>query len=171
MLNYAVEYGEFEYQAKSWSHPRKVVFKIEKPEGSMLHLYTFIVTNMDIEAIGVENLIRIYCARGRMENFIKECKSGFGCDRVCSSSMIVNANRLMVHVLSYNLFNWFRRIVLPKSLSKLNIDTLRIKILKVASRMITKSRYRVFKLCSGFDYKEEFLETLNNISRLQPLLE
>lgn len=171
MLNYAVEYGEFEYQAKTWSHPRKVVFKIEKPEGTMLHLYTFIVTNMDTDAIGVENLIRIYCARGRMENFIKECKSGFGCDRVCSSSMIVNANRLMVHVLSYNLFNWFRRIVLPKSLSKLNVDTLRIKILKVASRVVSQARYKIFKLCSGFAYKEEFLETLNNISRLRPILE
>lgn len=45
-VDYAVEYGEFMYQAGSWSHPRRVVFKIEKPYGQMIHLYTFIVTTM-----------------------------------------------------------------------------------------------------------------------------
>ena len=45
-VDYAVEYGEFMYQAGSWSHPRRVVFKIEKPYGQMIHLYTFIVTTV-----------------------------------------------------------------------------------------------------------------------------
>ena len=46
-IDYAVEYGEFDYQAGSWSHPRRVVFKIENPYGQMVHLYTFIVTTME----------------------------------------------------------------------------------------------------------------------------
>ena len=48
-VDYAVEYGEFLYQSGSWSHPRRVVFKIEKPYGQMIHLYTFIVTTLEME--------------------------------------------------------------------------------------------------------------------------
>ena len=47
MVDYAVEYGEFLYQAGTWDYPRRVVFKIEKPYGQMIHMDTFIVTNMD----------------------------------------------------------------------------------------------------------------------------
>ena len=73
-VDYAVEYGEFEYQAGSWPHPRRVVFKIEKPYNQMVHLYTFIVTTMETAPYQV---IKFYCGRGKMENFIKEGKSGF----------------------------------------------------------------------------------------------
>jgi hypothetical protein len=51
-----------------------VVFKIEKPYGQMVHRYTFIVTTMEMAPYQV---IRFYCGCGRMENFIKEGKSGF----------------------------------------------------------------------------------------------
>ena len=95
-LAYAVEYGEFIYQAGSWDHPRRVVFKIEKPDGQFVHLYTFVVTTMEMEPAKV---LQYYCGRGRMENFIKEGKSGFGFGTVSSSSMIVNANRFQIHCL------------------------------------------------------------------------
>ena len=70
-MSYDVIYGKFEYEAGSWDYPRRVVFKIEKPFGQMIHLYTFVVTNMDSSP---EELIRFYCKRGQMENFIKESK-------------------------------------------------------------------------------------------------
>ena len=73
-ISYAVTYGEFMYQAGSWKYPRRVVFKIEKPYGQLTHMYTFIVTNMDMEPY---QIIQFYCGRGKMENFIKESKSGF----------------------------------------------------------------------------------------------
>ena len=69
-ISYAVVYGEFMYQAGSWDYPRRVVFKIEKPYGQLTHMYTFIVTN-------THQIIQFYCARGRIENFIKEAKNGF----------------------------------------------------------------------------------------------
>ena len=96
-VDYAVEYGEFEYQAGSWSRPRRVVFKIEKPHGQITHLYTFIVTTMEAEPYQV---IQFYCGRGKMENFIKEGKSGFDFSSVSSRSRVVNANRLQVHALA-----------------------------------------------------------------------
>ena len=47
MVSYAVVYGEFLYKADSWAYPRRVVCKIEKPCGQMLHMNTFVVTNME----------------------------------------------------------------------------------------------------------------------------
>jgi len=168
-VDYAVEYGEFEYQAGSWSHPRRVVFKVEKPYGQIVHLFTFIVTTMeDLEPYQV---IQFYCGRGKMENYIKEGKTGFDFSSVSSHSMTVNANRLQVHVLAYNLFNWFRRLVLSADMRKQRIDTIRLKLLKVAAKAVHSARYIVFKLCSSFPYKREFYETLSNIRRLQPQLE
>lgn len=167
-IDYAVEYGEFEYQAGSWSHPRRVVFKIEKPYGQMVHLYTFVVTTMEMKPY---QIIQFYCGRGRMENFIKEGKCGFDFSSVSSHSKVVNANRLQIHALAYNLFNWFRRLVLSASMRKQRIDTIRLKLLKIAAKVVHSSRYIIFKLCSSCPYKQEFYETLSNIQRLQPLLE
>ena len=167
-VDYAVEYGEFLYQAGSWSHPRRVVFKIEKPYGQMIHLYTFIVTTLEMKPYQV---IQFYCGRGKMENFIKEGKRGFDFGAVSSSSKMVNANRLMVHILAYNLFNCFRRLALAVSMRKQRIDTIRLKLLKIAARMVKSARYKYFKLCSSCPYKKEFYETLENIRNLQPQLE
>lgn len=162
-VSYAVVYGEFLYKAGSWDYPRRVVCKIEKPYGQMLHMHTFVVTNMDSSP---EDLIRFYCKRGQMENFIKECKSGFDMSYVSSSSMIVNANRVRIHALAYNLFNWFRRLTLPESMRKDRIDTVRFKLLKLAARIVRSARYVYFKLCSHCPYQTQFYETLSNIGKL-----
>ena len=162
------ELAEVLYQAGSWNHPRRVVFKIEKPYGQMVHLYTFIVTTLEMEPYQV---IQYYCGRGKMENFIKECKSGFDFASVSSSSKLVNANRLLVHALAYNLFNWFRRLAFAVSMRKQHIDTIRLKLLKIAARVVKSARYKYFKLCSSCPYKKEFYETLENIRNLQPQLE
>ena len=162
--DYAVTYGEFDYQAGSLTHPRRVVFKIEKPANQFVFMYTFVVTTMESKPYQV---IRFYCARGKMENFIKECKDGFDFSSVSSRSKVVNANRLRMHALAYNLFNWFRRLVLAVSMRKQRIDTVRLKLLKVAAKVVRSARYITFKLCSSCPYKEEFYETLHNIQRLK----
>lgn len=165
-VDYAVEYGEFMYQAGSWSHPRRVVFKVEKPTNQFIRMFTFIVTTMESEPYQV---IRFYCGRGKMENFIKEGKSGFDFSSVSSHSKVVNANRLRVHALAYNLFNWFRRLALSANMRKQTIDTIRLKMLKVAAKIVHSARYTVFKLCSSCPYKQEYYDTLENIRNLRPL--
>ena len=167
-VSYAVSYGEFEYQANSWEYPRRVVCKVEKPADQLIHMFTFIVTNMDASP---EELVRFYCKRGHMENFIKESKNGFDFASVSSSSKIVNANRLQVHALTYNIFNWFKRLALSAKMRKQQIDTIRLKLLKIAAKAVHSARYTTFKLCSSCPYKDEFYETLENIRRLQPKLE
>jgi len=168
LVDYAVIYGEFFYKADSWLYPRRIVCKVEKPYGQLTQLYTFIVTNM--ESIP-EDVIRFYCKRGMMENFIKESKLGFHMDAMSSSSMTVNANKLQISVLAYNLFNWFRRLVLPVTMRKLQIDTLRLKLIKIAVRVVRSARYITFKLCSSCPYRTEFYEVMKNITQLQVKLE
>lgn len=167
-VDYAVVYGEFTYQANSWAYPRKVVCKIEKPMNQFTHLYTFIVTNINAPA---EKIIRFYCKRGAMENFIKECKNGFDFNAVSSSSMIVNSNRLQIRALTYNIFNWFKRLVLPESMKHQQVDTIRLKLIKIAAKVVHSARYVTFKLCSSCPYKDEFYATLHNIRKLKIRLE
>ena len=167
-ISYAVTYGEFMYQAGSWKYPRRVVFKIEKPYGQLTHMYTFIVTNMDMEPY---QIIQFYCGRGKMENFIKESKSGFDFAAVSSRSKVVNANRMRLHMFAYNLFNWFRRLVLPASMRKQQVDTIRLKLIKIAARAIHSARSITFKLCSSCPYKKEFYRTLKNIQQMSVQLE
>ena len=99
----------------------------------MTHLYTFIVTTMDLAPW---QIIQFYCNRGKMENFIKEGKNGFDFSSVSSHSMIVNANRLQIHVLAYNLFNWFRRIALAANMRRIQVDTIRLKLMKIAAKVV-----------------------------------
>jgi hypothetical protein len=166
LVDYAVTYDEFYYQAGSWNYPRRVVVKVEKPYNQLTNQYAFIVTNMELTP---EEILKYYCNRGTMENFIKECKNGFDFSSTGSKSKIVNANRLQLHVLAYNLFNCFRRLVLPEKMKKMRIDTIRLKLIKIASKIIRSARYIYFKLCSSCPYKEEFNEVLKNIRQLPQL--
>ena len=167
-IDYAAVYGEFMYKAGSWPYERRVVCKVEKPENQMVYLYTFIVTNMDSSP---EYLVKFYCKRGRMENFIKESKSGFDFSAVSSHSRIVNTNRVQVHALAYNIFNWFRRLALSAKMRKQRIDTVRLKLLKIAAKAVHSARYITFKLCSSCPYKEEFYDTFSAIGKLNVQLE
>ena len=137
-------------------------------KNQIVYMYTFVVTNMDSAP---EYLIKFYCKRGLMENFIKESKSGFDFASVSSHTRIVNANRLQVHALAYNIFNWFRRLALSANMRKQRIDTVRLKLLKIAAKVVHSARYITFKLCSSCPYKNEFYETLSNIGKLNVQLE
>ena len=167
-VDYAVTYGEFLYQAGTWSKERRVACKVEKPAGQFVYMYTFVVTNMDRP---VEEVVQFYCKRGLMENFIKEGKNGFDFSCMSSHSKVVNAGRLQICMLAYNLFNWFKRLVLPQHFRKMQIGTIRLKLLKIAARTVRKARYLYFRLCSSCPYQGEFYETLQNIWRLIPKLE
>lgn len=162
-VSYAVVYGDFIYQAGSWDISRRVTVKIEKPADSMEHRFTFIVTNMTASP---EFVVNFYCGRGQMENFIKECKKDFDFSAVSSSSKVVNANRLQVHVLAYNLINMMRRLVFPDALKRLRMESIRIKLIKIASRVVRHGRKIIFRLCSSNPYKQEFTQIMQNILNL-----
>ena len=137
-VDYAVVYGEFMYQAVPWSYERRVVCKVEKPENQMTCMCTFIVTNMESFS---KYIIKFYCKRGLMENFKKEGKTGFDFASVSSHIRIVNANRLQIYAIAYNICNWFRRLALSTNMRKQRIDTVRLKLLKIAVKVIRSAMY------------------------------
>lgn len=92
-VDYAIYYGKFNYQARSWDYLRRMVVKVEKPTGQMTYMYTLIVTHMNLKP---EEIIKFYCNHGRRENFIKESKNGFAFVSLSSSSMLLNSNRLHI---------------------------------------------------------------------------
>ena len=116
---------------------RRVVVKIEKPEGQMCYNYTFVVTNMISTP---KSVIMFYANRGTMENFIKEAKNGFTFDSMSSSNFIANTNKLQLAMLAYNFNNWFIRLVLSKSIISNRIDTIRLKLIKIAAKIVTGGR-------------------------------
>lgn len=163
IYDYKVIYGEFKYKAAKWDIERRVVVKIEKPEGQMCYNYTFVVTNMKSTP---KKVIMFYSNRGTMENFIKEGKNGFAFDSMSSTDYIINANKLQLALLAYNFNNWFRRIALSKSMKSNRIETIRLKLIKIAAKIVNSSRYLTFKLCSSCPYKNEFWDTLQRINNL-----
>lgn len=100
IYDYKVIYGEFKYKVSNWNKERRIVVKIEKPEGQMCYNYTFVINNMTSTPKGV---IMFYSNRGAMENFIKESKKGFDFNSLSSTNYI--ANKLQLAMLSYNFNN------------------------------------------------------------------
>ena len=163
IYDYKVIYGEIKYKASNWNENRRVVVKIEKPEGQMCYNYTFVVTNMSSTP---KQVIMFYSNRGTMENFIKESKNGFAFDSLSSTEYIANANKLQLSMLAYNFNNWFRRLALSRSMKLNRMETIRLKLVEIAAKVINSSRYITFKLCSSCPYKNEFWDTLNRINNL-----
>lgn len=158
-----VFYTSFDYQARAWDKPRRVVVKMEKPEGELFFTYTFIVTNMGLSP---KNIVKLYANRGTMENFIKEAKNGFAFDQMSSPSFYSNATKLQLMVLAYNFNNWFRRLCLPRTMNKNRIDNIRLKLLKIAGKLVRSGRYLTFKLCSSCLYQKAYWQTLRTIHHL-----
>jgi len=160
-----VIYTEFQYQAASWGTTRRVVVKLERPEGELFFQPTFIVTNMSLPA---KRVVKFYQNRGTMENLIKEGKQGFAFDQLSSTRFEANATKLQIRVLANNIEAGFRLLCLPKSLKRkvLRMDTIRLRLIKIAGKLIHSGRYLIFRLSSHCLYQQEFRQTLDQIQRL-----
>ena len=159
-------YEEIEYQAKSWSKSRKVIVQSVRPAGELFFTHSFFVTNLK-DAFTPETIVRSYQKRGTMENYIKEAKNGFYLDKMNSHSFQVNEVKMMLSLLAYNLTNWLRTLCFPKGRKSMQIETIRTRIIKVASKLVKSGRSIYFKLSSSFVYQKFFWEVLQRIQRLK----
>lgn len=136
-------FKELRYQTlKSWSCERRVVAKAEHlPKGKNPR---FIVTSLTSEAVEAKELYEnIYCARGEMENRIKECQLDLFADRTSAASLRTNQLRLWFASLAYVLMTALRRMALQGTeLALATAGTLRLKLLKLGA-LVTVSVRRV----------------------------
>ncbi|WP_264807320.1 transposase, partial [Cytobacillus sp. NCCP-133] len=159
-------YEETVYQAKNWTKSRKVIIKSLRPAGELLLTHSFFVTNL-VDAFSPEAIIATYQKRGTMENYIKEAKNGFAFDKMNSHSYQVNEVKMMMSLLAYNLTNWLLTLCFPEGQKTMQIDTIRTRIIKVASKLVKSGRSLYFKLASSFVYQEFFWKVIQRIQKLK----
>jgi hypothetical protein len=135
-------YSETRYGAKSWWCERRVAARIEATAKGLDIRY--VVTN--IAAGSAEWLYdTLYCARGQAENLIKLHKTQLASDRTSCRDPLANQVRLVLHTGAYWLMLKLRdRIPRPQPLASAEFTTLRLRLLKVAARVIeTATRVRI----------------------------
>lgn len=146
-------FGEFLYQAGSWTRRERIIYKAEhNDKGSNIRA---IVTNL-------ENSNRrmiydtIYCGRGAMELMIKEHKNHLRSDKTSCSSFLANQFRLFIHSMAYVLLHAFREICLRNTqFAKAQFDTIRQKVLKLGARVIHLSTKIKVYLPTSCPYQED----------------
>jgi hypothetical protein len=149
----------------SWSHKRRVVAKAEHLDKGANP--RFVVTTIDIEEQGARELYEdSYCARGDMENRIKEQQMGLFSDRTSTHTMRANQLRLWLSSLGYLLVNELRREGL-KSTSMENAQcwTIRERLFKVGAVVQVSVRRIVVQMASAFPLKQVFENCLENLRR------
>src|SRR5579863_4882663 len=135
-------YTETRHKAKSWDRERRTVARIEAtPLGLDIR---FVVTNLEC---GSPEWIydSLYCARGQAENLIKLHKTQLSSDRTSCRSAVANQVRLVLHTCAYWLMLTVRdAIPKPRDLANAEFSTLRLRLIKIAARVIeTASRVRL----------------------------
>lgn len=137
-----VRFHTVHYQAGTWPHPRRVIIKVEVTEqGTNTR---FVVT--DLRRASAQRLYReVYCARGQMENYLKDHKRGVQSDRTSCHRFVANQFRLLLHSAAYVLLWALRQEVLGRSRwARVQFETLRLRLLKLgASVKETADQIRV----------------------------
>jgi hypothetical protein len=141
---------------KSWSRPRRVVAKAEWTQGEANP--RFVVTTLVPEEAEARHLYeKIYCARGEMENRIKECQLDLFADRTSAKSMRANQLRLWFASMAYVLLAALRRIGLHQTqFADATCGTIRLKLLKIGALVTTSVRRVKFAMASACPNAHEF---------------
>jgi hypothetical protein len=155
-----VRYKSFNYQAKSWSKPRRIVAKVEHHQGELFPRVGFIVTNMSLPS---RFLVRFYNKRGTAEQWIKEGKQATHWTRLSCHRFRANEVRLQLSVLAYNLGNLWRRLGMPRRIKSWSLTSLQRRLLKTGGRLVKHARYYWLLLAEGYLNRKLFRDMLLQI--------
>lgn len=162
-------FGWMRYTAGSWEHERSIVVKVE--HGERGENPRFVVTSLD----GFPpDLIydAAFCPRGQSENFIKDLKNALCAERLSCHRFVANAFRLFLHAVAYRLMHGLRVVVAraapvvapegepkPLRLATAQMDTLRLRLLKVAAIVVSSVRRTLIRLPRSFPLAAAFFAT------------
>ena len=143
-------FHEFAYGAKTWDRKRRVILKAEHlPKGANAR---FVVTHLDRTASDIYD--GLYTQRGDMENRIKEQQLYLYADRPSCSRLVANQFRLLLASAAYLLIEHLRREGLKGTeLAKAQVSTIRLKLFKIAARVVVTVRRIVLHLSTGYPYQ------------------
>jgi Transposase DDE domain group 1 len=154
-------FAEFDYRTKkSWSRARRVVAKAEfldKGENPR-----FVVTSLAADQWPAQHLYeKFYCARGEMENRIKEQMCLFA-DRLSTDEMKGNQLRLYFSALAYTLMEALRRLALKGTeWAQAQVDTIRLKLFKIGAIVRISVRRVLLQLSSAYPWKDIFAQAFH----------
>ena len=148
------EFAELRYGARTWKTERRVIARLEHMDKGDNPRY--IVTNL--EGSAAELYERLYCARGEMENRIKEAQLGLFADRTSCQYFAANQFRLLLSSLAYILTERLRVLGLAGTeFARLQASTLRAKLLKIGAVIVRNTRRVRVMLSSAFPYQAIFI--------------
>ena len=146
-------FTEFQYGARTWNRKRRVIAKVEYSGKGGNPRY--IVTNLKGQAKYLYD--KLYCARGDMENRIKEQQLDLYADRTSCHRWWPNQFRLLLSSLAYILLESIRRLALHNTpLANAYVGTIRLKLLKIGAVIIRNTRRIRFMLSSACPYQNLF---------------
>jgi len=157
-------FKDFKYRTlDSWSRARRVIGKAEHLDKGANP--RFVVTSLKGDARTVYE--QVYCARGEMENRIKEQQLSLFADRTSAATMRANQIRLWFSSVAYLLMQAVRRLALQgTAMEKAQCQTIRLKLLKIGAQVKITVRKVWVSLAEGCPYKEIFLRAHANLRRL-----
>ena len=154
-------FTDFQYAARSWDGARRVIAKIEHSQHGVNPRY--VVTNLEGDAKQLYD--KLYCARGDMENRIKENQLDMFGDRTSCQHWWPNQFRLLLASLAYTLIEAIRRIALKGTeLANAYVGTIRLKLFKIGAVILKNTRRIRFLLASGCPYKELYFLAANRLA-------
>lgn len=154
-------FGELQYAAATWDQERRVIVKAEHTaKGSNPR---FLVTNLPGEAQPLYD--EIYCARGEMENRIKEQQLGLFADRTSCHGWWANQFRLLLSSFAYVLLERLRTLGLAGTeLARAQASTIRLKLLKIGAVVLRNTRRIQLLLSSSYPYQRIFGQVVQALS-------
>jgi len=148
-------FDDFSYSAKSWKQDRRIIVKAEHTDKG--ENPRFVVTNLSDDSQFLYE--EIYCARGDMENRIKEQQLDLFADRTSCHDWWPNQFRLLLSSCAYVLISGIRRIGLENTeLEKAQCGTIRLKLFKIGAVIIRNTRRIRFLLSSAYPYQTLFFD-------------
>jgi len=144
---------EFRYGARSWRCSRRIIAKIERTQKGGNTRY--VVTNLSNKPQWLYD--KLYCARGDMENRIKEQQLDLFAGRTSCHRWWPNQFRLLLSSLAYILLESIRRLALQETeLAHVYVGTLRLKLIKIGAVILRNTRRIRFLLASSYPYQKLF---------------
>jgi hypothetical protein len=157
----ARRFEELRYRTqRTWSRERRVVAKAEWLPGKQNP--RFVVTSLRVEAVAAQALYeQIYCARGDMENRIKEQQLDLFADRTSTATLRANQLRLWFASMAYVLIAELRRVGLHGTAwARAQAGTIRLRLFKLATQVHISARRIVLSLPSAYPLQALFAEVL-----------
>lgn len=160
-------FKDFSYRTRdSWSRERRVIGKAEHlPMGANPR---YVVTSLPPTIVRARALYeRLYCARGNMENRIKEQQMDLFADRTSSHTLKANQLRLYFSSFAYTLLQTLRRLGLKGTgMDTAQCGTIRLKLFKFAARIQVSVRKVWIAFSQSYPYHELFERVLENLQRI-----